>query len=520
MNISKKQLARFVLIVAAIKFFFSFFIELGNDESYYYTYAITPQLNYFDHPLLIGWLIRFSTLNLSFVNDVMLRLGPTVCCIISSVFIFKAAQKIFNAQTGWYAVALYNFSVYTGFIAGWFVLPDSVQMPFWCASLLLMATIVFEEKDRNVLQWVMLGITIGLATLSKVHGLFLWAGFGLFILLFKTKWLLNWRLYISVVVTLIFLLPILIWNINNNFITYKFHSGRVTKTQINIDSFLREITGEALYQNPIVYALIVVAIFFFIKKIIAAKATANAITEKTPYRFLFCLSLPMIFLFWAVSLFNEILPHWSGPAFIALLILTANYLSIKSNQLFSNWLKASAALVLIALIAITCLANFAPFNLGSQDRNNYGEYCPTLDISGWKNFSDNFDSLLKKDISTQAMKPNASILINNWFPACQLQLYTSTKTKLPIIAVGSLENVHQFAWLNNAQQKKLQINDDAYCIVPSNNPTNVMASYQKYFTTILQPDTINQIRGGKVVRYFYVWRLKQCLQLPPDILTE
>ena len=69
MKISNKQLYYFLLIVAAIKIFFSFFLELGNDESYYYTYALKPQLNYFDHPPMVGILMRITTLNLSFVND-------------------------------------------------------------------------------------------------------------------------------------------------------------------------------------------------------------------------------------------------------------------------------------------------------------------------------------------------------------------------------------------------------------------------------------------------------------------
>lgn len=160
------------------------------------------------------------------------------------------------------------------------------------------------------------------------------------------------------------------------------------------------------------------------------------------------------------------------------------------------------------LQVLPCLPT-APFNLGSKNNENYGEYCPTLDISGWKDFSNQFDSLVKKDIAEKRMKP-ACIVINNWFPACQLELYTSRKTGLPIIGLGSLENLHQFAWLNKIR-KPLQKGNDAYCIVPSNNPMKVPEAYQKYFALIQQPDTINQIRGGTIVRYFYVWRLKSKL---------
>ena len=87
------------------------------------------------------------------------------------------------------------------------------------------------------------------------------------------------------------------------------------------------------------------------------------------------------------------------------------------------------------------------------------------------------------------------------------------------MGVGNLENLHHFAWLNE-ERKPLKLNDDAYCIVPSNVPMNVEEAYSKYFTSIEKPDTINQIRGGKAVRYFYVYRMKNCKEIPKVILEK
>jgi 4-amino-4-deoxy-L-arabinose transferase-like glycosyltransferase len=525
MKISNKKLYTFLIIVAAVKVFFSFFLELGNDESYYYTYALKPQLNYFDHPLMVGILIRLSTFNLLFVNDVLLRLGPTICCFIASVFIFKIGKLLYNDAVGWYATLLYNLSIYTGFIAGWFILPDSPQMPLWCASLYVMCKLIFSNKDKNVLQWILLGTLIGLAALSKIHALYLWGGFGLFILFYRTKWLLNWRLYLGFIVTLIFLLPILIWNIQSDFITYRFHSQRVTNTQVHFDSLLREIMGEAMYQNPIVFVLIIVALVAIVRRKMKEKKQQLSIsnlqltTRDSKLPFLLFLGLPMIFLFWYISLRNDIFPHWSGPAYIPLFIIAAVYLSNKTKKQYPNVIKASITLIVVSLVSITLLSKFAPFNLGSQNKENYGEYCPTLDISGWKDFSNEFDKIVKQDIATNKMKVNSSIIVSKWFPACQLELYTSPKTGLQILVVGDLENLHHYAWLNK-ERKPLKLNDDAYCIVPSNVPLNVETEYSKYFTSIEKPDTINQMRGGKAVRYFYIYRLKNCKELPQDILYK
>lgn len=508
MNNNTKHICKFVIAVSIVKIFFSFFIELGNDESYYYTYALQPQLNYFDHPPMVGLLIKLTTLNLTVVNDVTLRLGAILSCAIASIILYKTVLLISNKTASWYAVLLYNASVYTGVIAGFFILPDSLQMPFWCAALFVMSKIVFEEKDTKTSLWLWLGLVIGLAVLCKIHSLYLWAGFGLYILFYKIKWLLNWRLYLSFLITAICCLPILLWNINNDFITYKFHSERVTHTQINFSSLLQELIGEALYQNPIVYILLVWALIKLLARI--------KISNKPIVPFLLFLSVPMIFLFWSLSLFNDILPHWSGPAFIPLYILAALVLANVTSKKYPVMLATATTILICAFSLVVYLIHFYPSNFGSKHQENFGEGCPTLDISGWKNMSNSFSEIIEEDKAKNQMK-NPVILVNKWFPACQLQLYTATKTKLKIFAIGNLEEVHQFAWLNKTQPE-LALGNDAYCIVPSNQITNVSDAYGKYFEKIEAPQIIEQKRSNKVVRYFYVYRLKNCTQIPKAIL--
>ena len=80
-----------------------------------------------------------------------------------------------------------------------------------------------------------------------------------------------------------------------------------------------------------------------------------------------------------------------------------------------------------------------------------------------------------------------------------------------------IDNLHKFAWLNKAR-KKLQFGDDAYCIVPSNLPFDPVNTYKDYFTTIEQATIINQIRGKRVVRYFYIYRMKNCKLIPDELI--
>lgn len=474
---------------------------------------------------MVGLLIRLTTLNLHWVSDVGMRLGAIIGCAVSSYFIFLTGKRLHNEKAGWYATLLYNCSVYTGIIAGMFILPDSPQMPFWTASLYLISCILFDAKNnerhfddrRNLfikdeisqagtfettnkkILFLLLGLTIGLATLSKVHALFLWVGFGLFILLKQRKIFTHPFLYLGGLITIICLFPIVYWNIQNKFITYTFHSERVTHHTIQFDAFIQEIIGELLYQNPVVYVLLIISIIFCIKH--KEKFSFN----KTLW--LLCMSVPMLLVFWGVSLFNPTLPHWSGPAFIPLMLLTGIYLSEKSNRIIPTAIKFAGGLIIVVLIAGAVLANLAPFNLGSKDKENYGEYCPTLDISGWKDFGKQYAALVEEDLHAGLMRGRTPIVVAKWFPAAHIEMYVAKQSHQQVIGLGKLEDLHEFAWLNK-ERKALQQGDDAYCIVPSNLPFNVKEMYGNLFTSVQEPVVINQMRGGKAVRYFYVYRLK------------
>jgi len=76
----KISLAFLVLLIisAAARGFLAWFTELGYDEVYYWTYAKYPDLSNFDHPPMVGLLIRLFTADLRMQHELFLRLGAVV----------------------------------------------------------------------------------------------------------------------------------------------------------------------------------------------------------------------------------------------------------------------------------------------------------------------------------------------------------------------------------------------------------------------------------------------------------
>jgi len=508
----RKKLIWLMGITLVLKCILSFFLELGNDEVYYYTYALQPDWNHFDHPPMVGWMIRFFTFNLHWVNTFSMRLGSIICATLTTFVIFESGVLLKNEKAGWIASLLYNLSIYTSIIAGLFVMPDSPQVLFFALSIYMMLSYVIQPNLFTFLDWIALGLFIGLATLSKVHGLFLWAGFGAFILFHQSKTLSQKNIYVAILVSIICVIPIVYWNFQNDFITYKFHSNRVTHTGLSWDSFIQQIVGEILYQNPFVYIAIAISLLK-VQRIKFISKNALGIT------LLLWLSIPLLIIFWLLSLFNPTLPHWTGPAYISLFLIAGVYWSSYSRKQIPALIKGAIAFIGVLLISFILLVFVFPRQLGSKNIENLGEYNPINDVTGWTYFSRHFDSLYVQEQRDSIMSKGAPILVNKWFPAGHILFYTARPLQIKVIGLGAINDLHKFAWLNK-DLASLKLGEDAYYISPSNLPNDPIKMYGDYFETINTPDTVPYISKGVVLRNFYIYRLKGCKKIPESILKK
>jgi hypothetical protein len=350
--------------------------------------------------------------------------------------------------------------------------------------------------------------------------LYLWAGFGGFIVFHQIKTLKQPLLYLSVLITICAVLPIIYWNLDNDFITYKFHSKRVMHSGIQLASLMQQMIGEILYQNPLVYISCLIPLIR-IKKLNTIFKSQNTVDQKPTkiLSLLLWLSLPLIMLFWSISLFNPTLPHWTGPGFIVLFLLSGVYWSEVSLKPIPNLIQWALGFLVVLVFGLIGLVHVFPFQLGSKSNENLGEYNPINDVTGWTQFSAEFKQLIEQDTKEDVMKDKSPILVSKWFPAGHILFYTARPIQKQVIAIGAIEDVHKFAWLNQ-DQPSLQLGQDAYFIQPSNlpfDPTNLILPYfEKMGTT----DSIQIQKRGVVLRKFLVYRFKNCQKIPAPILPR
>ena len=488
-------------------------MEFGNDEVYYWTYALYPDWSHFDHPPMVGWVIQLFSLNLLFDSEFFIRLASIVFMTANTYIIYRIGKEIKDARTGLYAALLYTASIYAFVITGIFIMPDTPLMLFWLLAV-WMAIIYFKRlptEKHSDSYIVLFGVFAGLAMLSKYSGLFLWIGLVLYIILFDRKPLKTWAFYCALLISIQMVQPILKWNLQNDFISFSFHGARVGGNKLNFSTFGTEIAGEFLYNNPVNFILALIAVVAAFKK--------RLTIEKPAQHLILCIALPLILVFLFFSLTRPTLPHWNAPAYVLLILLSAGYLRnrlVDSDKLPKSIIAALSVLVITLVIGVTEIkTGFIPLDKHTEPEL-LGRDDFTLDMYGWRQLGEKFADFRAQKIAEGVMKEEDGIVANQWFPLANLDYYVARPLGMRVMGLGWPEQLHKYLWIND-ERGGFHLGEDYWFLSDSRYMKDPKETYQWYFKEIELVGTIEIERCGKPAKNFFVYTCKGLTDLPPTL---
>jgi hypothetical protein len=350
-----------ILITFVLRVFIAAYTGLGIGEAYYFRGAIHLEWSYFDQPPLFFWLSGLS-IKIFGLTNLGLRFPAVILFAGTSWLLFLITRKLFTAKAGFWAVLIMNLSaVFTVAIACWFQ-PDAPLMFFWLASAYFIVQLMFGRDDESLerirnsrrtwLLWIMTGVCLGLATLSKYHVLFIFAGVFMFIGTNKDQrhWLWHPGPYLAILITIIFAFPVLWWNYNNNWASFVFQGSRAgtgKKFELHFEWFFRSIGGQALWLLPWIWVPTVRELY---------RSFKNRFTSKA-YSFSFWLSILPIVFFTVVTLWADLQYHfhWQAPGYMMLFIPLGFAIDKKisegglAGRTTRRWLRFSACFTVITI---------------------------------------------------------------------------------------------------------------------------------------------------------------------------
>ena len=206
----------------AIKLVMAAFIPIFADEAYYWVWSHHLQLSYYDHPAMIAWLFWLGHFLEPFANCVRfpaVLLGHATFALwllIMSEILPKDERRV---ERLWCFALLYLFSPFLG-AGSIIVTPDIPLLFFWTLAIYFFIRL---EKSPTPPNYGALGAALGLCFCSKYNAVLFVPPLFLY-LLFERRWHeVKWRyVVITVLMGLLFSLPVLLWNYQHNFISFRF----------------------------------------------------------------------------------------------------------------------------------------------------------------------------------------------------------------------------------------------------------------------------------------------------------
>ena len=350
--ISKKNFINYAVIIITASFLLRL-LFLGSfnllvEEAYYWNYAEHLDFGYLDHPPMVAFLIKISTLIFG-TNEFGVRLPALICWMIATFFIFKLTRLI-NYKSSQYAVFLLAILPFF-FLQSLVITPDQPLLACWSAALYcLYRALVFNESKY----WYATGIFIGLGMLSKYTIVLLGLATLIYAIIIPSArpWLKRREPYISALIAAIIFSPVIYWNATHGWASFVFQSTRRFKDTSHFSLH---------YIILLLIAFLMPLGFIGLIKLFKKKDIKEANLEIKTQRFLQIFTITPLIFFGVFSLNHSIKLDWIGPGLLAVIPWLAILIS-NSKKIKNIWLVASI-FMLLGFGAIISIISFTQPNL-------------------------------------------------------------------------------------------------------------------------------------------------------------
>ncbi len=354
------------------------FMGLMPQDAYYYLYGQNLSLSYFDHPGMIGFILRFFT-EIFGTSIFVLKFTDFFITSLTILSFYKLAFYFLSKQKLQRAIVLVSSTIFIS-ILSFNSTPDVPLLLFWTLSLLCLYRAIFEEK-----KWFFIlgGIAMGLAFNSKYTALLLQIGLISFIL-FSNKYrklILSPWLWFSIIISLAASFPVWYWNYQNEFASFVFQSSERTNSisEFNISpkNFFGAIGHQMLLLIPVLFLVIITFTYKYCKRAILKYKIPQSKTL-----FLLAFFIPTFVGFFALTPIYWVKLNWMMPSYITGIILAAMFIK---KKLLNIQIIISVAFHIIASIQII----FYVIPIKSDDT-----------WVGWRELAKEISNLKKGEIDT------------------------------------------------------------------------------------------------------------------------
>jgi 4-amino-4-deoxy-L-arabinose transferase-like glycosyltransferase len=217
-----------IAAMTALRVIYASLTELRTDEAYYWTWSKESALSFLDHPPMIAWFIRFGTTIFGDTNFGV-RFAGVVAMLVTQLLLADIVRRVtHDVRAIVFAVLMPEAALYYGLLMAK-VSPDIALIPFAVAMVWALVRLVESDDAR---WWLAAGAFAGLSLLSKFTAVMLLPAVAAFMLVpeWRIRWLRSPYPWLAALIAVLLFLPVLIWNAEHDWASFRFQFVRATAT--------------------------------------------------------------------------------------------------------------------------------------------------------------------------------------------------------------------------------------------------------------------------------------------------
>ncbi|MBI5967562.1 MAG: glycosyltransferase family 39 protein [Deltaproteobacteria bacterium] len=419
-----------LITTAVFRLLYIRWVELAPDEAYYYTWSRNLQWGYYDHPPMVGFLIRVFT-TIGGQGEFGVRWGWVIMGALLTILLYRLGTKMFSSErAGFYAALLMNISL-LGSTGAVIVTPDGPQGLFW---VLAISSVYKAFRGESDLWWYFTGIWFGLGLLSKYTMILLAPCLFLFLLSSPEgrKWLNRKEPYLAFFLGLLIFSPVIFWNAQNEWISFRMQisHGLEVKNAARLKYFWEYWGGQAAVVTPLLFLALIWAM--------VKSAVAGFRRQKYNLLLLFWTSTPILLFFAGTSFRTKVEANWPALAYFPALVAMAGI----AGEEWAGWKKGRKGFswaVALSVLLITLVAHLQPIYplVPIPPKRD-----PTSRLYGWRILGERIKEVAR------SMEPGKEIFLLSprYHMVGEGMFYT--QAKFPVYQWDAPQRINNLSWVN------------------------------------------------------------------------
>lgn len=413
-----------ILVITAIRFVYLFFLcpyDLAPDEGHYWDWSRHLDWSYYSKGPLIAWIIRagcevFGDVALSVNGTLMPAVrAPAILCGAGLLAAFYVLTwQTYHSDKMAFTLTVVAMITPAVALCSMIMTIDAPFLCCWCWALVFGRWAMIDGRRWA---WPIAGLFIALGILAK-YTMALWLmSAGLFLLFTPTHRRILWQsgFWIMVAVSALSALPILYWNSQNDWVTFRHVAVQAGVTETKRSTGIRWL-GPFEYLGSQLMVMLGVWFVIWVAAMIRFRPSA---TTPIGLRLLWWMSAPTFIVFLASSLRASGQPNWPVAAYLSGAVLSIAWLAQvrQSNrprlQRATYW---SIGIVLVLGVLLTILAHntrivTTPISriVPEEDPSEYGTpfriYDPAARLKGARYLSAKLDAISDRIVETGGPAP-------------------------------------------------------------------------------------------------------------------